>query len=275
MTPAMAAGVTDRLWDMADLVALWEQYKRRAKRAAYEIALTWDFLRSEIPNWAQEGAVSMKLRITSLSLLTVCCLMLAVAPAMADTLYSNGPYNGTIDAWTINFGYPVSDSFLVANNSSIQDLHFVYWDASSTDVLTTVDMQIGSTSFGGSPQTLSGVTNTFLEINLYGYAIFQADYTFAGVPWSGAGFVTLSNACTISGCSVSQPIYWDENDGVGCPSPGCPSTAYNSSIGSIPSESFTLTGTTGSGTTPEPGSILLFGSGILGLAGVLRRKLKI
>jgi PEP-CTERM motif len=217
----------------------------------------------------------MKLHIASLSLLTIACLVLAVAPAMADTLYSNGPYNGTIDAWTINFGYPVSDSFLVANNSSIQDLHFVYWDASITDVLTTVDMQIASTSFGGSPQTLSGVTNTFLEINLYGYAIFQADYTFAGVPWSGAGFVTLSNACTISGCSVSQPIYWDENDGIGCPSPGCPSTAYNSSIGSIGSESFTLTGTTGSGTTPEPSSILLFGSGILGLAGVLRRKLNI
>jgi hypothetical protein len=28
------------------------------------------------------------------------------------------------------------------------------------------------------------------------------------------------------------------------------------------------------GTTPEPGSILLFGSGALALAGVLRRKLK-
>ena len=34
MTPAMAAGVTDRLWDVSDLVALWEQYERRAERAA-------------------------------------------------------------------------------------------------------------------------------------------------------------------------------------------------------------------------------------------------
>ena len=33
----MAAGVTDRLWDVNDLVALWEQYERRAERA---IALT-------------------------------------------------------------------------------------------------------------------------------------------------------------------------------------------------------------------------------------------
>jgi hypothetical protein len=34
MTPAMAAGVTDRLWDVADLVAPWEAYERRAERAA-------------------------------------------------------------------------------------------------------------------------------------------------------------------------------------------------------------------------------------------------
>ncbi len=33
MSPAMAAGVADRLWDVADLVALWESYERRAERA--------------------------------------------------------------------------------------------------------------------------------------------------------------------------------------------------------------------------------------------------
>lgn len=215
----------------------------------------------------------MKLRIALLSLLTILCLVLAVVPATADILYSNGPGNFETDAWTINFGFSVSDSFLVANNSSIQDVHFIYWDASGTDVLTTVDMQIGSTSFAGSTQTLTGVTNTFIGLNSYGFSIFEANYTFSGIAWSGIGFVTLSNACTTSGCSVSNPIYWDENSGIGCQSPGCPSTAYDSSVGSIPSEAFTLTGT--SGTTPEPSSIILFGSGILGLTGVLRRKLDI
>ena len=33
MSPAMAAGVTDQLWDVNDLVALWEAYERRAERA--------------------------------------------------------------------------------------------------------------------------------------------------------------------------------------------------------------------------------------------------
>jgi IS1 family transposase len=34
MTPAMAAGVTDRLWEVEDLVAAWETSERRLERAA-------------------------------------------------------------------------------------------------------------------------------------------------------------------------------------------------------------------------------------------------
>lgn len=34
MSPAMAADVTDKLWTVADLVALWESYEREAKLAA-------------------------------------------------------------------------------------------------------------------------------------------------------------------------------------------------------------------------------------------------
>ena len=33
-TPAMAAGVIDRLWSVADVVALWESEERRLERAA-------------------------------------------------------------------------------------------------------------------------------------------------------------------------------------------------------------------------------------------------
>jgi hypothetical protein len=207
----------------------------------------------------------MKTSIVSLMAITIFYLVAAVAPSMADTLYSNGPYNGTVDAWTINFGFEVSDSFTAPQGSSIEGLHFVYWDISGTDVLTTVDMAISADPIPVSGfQTLSGVTNTFLGTNQYGYALFQADYSFVNIPWSGPGWVTLQNACTTSGCSVSNPIYWDENDG--------PSMATNGSIGSIPSESFTLTGTTSGGTTPEPDSILLFGSGVLALARAASRK---
>jgi PEP-CTERM motif len=202
------------------------------------------------------------MRAASFSLLTILCLLLAVAPAMADTVYSNGPYNGNTDAWTINFGFSVSDSFTVAANSAFNDLHIVYWDSSTSDLLTTLDLAVGSSSFGGTPQTLTGVTNTLLSTNQFGFFVYQADYNFAAIIWSGDGFVTLSNACTTSGCSVSNPIYWDENNG--------PSSAYENTTGSIPSEAFTLTGTCGGcGPTPEPSSIMLFGSATLGVCRYL------
>lgn len=208
----------------------------------------------------------MKSRMAVLLLLGILCLTLAVVPASAGTLYNNGPCNCDTDAWTINFGYVVSDSFQVANNSSIQDLHFVYWDASMTDVVTSVEMQLGTAAFEGNTYALTGATNTYLGTNSYGYAIFQADFTFGGIPWSGNGWMSLQNACTVSGCSVSNPIYWDENSG--------PSDAYDTGIlGTIPSEAFTLTGSTGGGTTPEPGSIMLLASGICGLGAALRKKL--
>jgi hypothetical protein len=205
------------------------------------------------------------MRTASLSLLTILCLMLAVAPAMAS--YSNGPYNGTTDAWTINFGFTVSDSFTLSSGS-VSGFHFVYWDASASDLLTTADLALGTTSFGGSATTVA-FSNAFLGTNQYGYNLYQADATGLNIPWSGAaGFATLGNACSTSGCSVSNPIYWDENSG--------PSTAYANTVGSIPSEAFTLSGWCGGDCgppVPEPNSILLFGSGILGLAGVLRRRL--
>jgi hypothetical protein len=208
----------------------------------------------------------MKTRSGLLSLLTILCLMLAVAPAMADS-YSNGPLNGTADAWTINFGFTVSDSFTLFAGP-VDSFHFVYWNASSTDLLTTADLQLGTTSFGGSATTVA-FSNTFLGTNQFGYNLYQADATGLSIPWAGgAGFATLGNACSTSGCSVSNPIYWDENSG--------PSTAYENTIGSIPSEAFTLTDNSPPpGDTPEASSIMVLGASVFGLVGILRRKLRL
>jgi hypothetical protein len=84
---------------------------------------------------------------------------------------------------------------------------------------------------------------------------------------AGTYWLTLANATTNTS---DDPVYWDENSG--------PSSASQNTVGTIPSESFTLLGSGGTssgtgGTTPEPSNIILFGSGVLALAGVLRRKL--
>jgi hypothetical protein len=160
----------------------------------------------------------MKARTASLCLLTILCLMLAVAPAMADTLYSNGPINGTTDAWFINFDFAVTDSFTCPYPScEVAGLHIGIW-LWPGDTMTSVQMDIGTSSFG--TDQLSGVLiptgSTDLGLNQYGLDIQQIDFEFPYIDLGGDQpyWLTLSNAVAPSG----DPIYWDENSGIGCQS---------------------------------------------------------
>ena len=220
----------------------------------------------------------MKIRIASL---TILCLALAAIPAMAQQNwdYDNGPINGTTDAWTINFGYIVSDNFL-ANGSTVDSFSFGAWEFPG-DTMTTVDWSVTTQENGGIVKgsgTASGanLTDKFLSTNQYGYNVDLITVTGLDVAITNGPtyWLNLQNAVVPSG----DPVYWDENSGKGCTGIGlgigCPSSASESSVGTIPSEAFTINPGEGtSGSTPEPSSIMLFGSGILGLAGVLRRKL--
>ena len=211
----------------------------------------------------------MKMRIASL---TILCLALAAIPALGQSWsYDNGPINGSTDAWTINFGYIVSDTFAAGGSTSGFSLGV--WEFPG-DSVTSVDWSItsaenGGTVFGSGTASGKNVTDQFISSNQYNYDIDKI--TVSGLNVATASGTTywlnLQNAVVPSG----NPVFWDENSGKGCGGAGCPSIASESAIGTIPSEAFTIGG--GSVTTPEPGSILLFGSGILGLAGVLRRKL--
>ncbi len=208
----------------------------------------------------------MKLRIASLAIL---CLALAAIPAWAQ--YDNGPINGTTDAWTINFGYIVSDTFTAGSNTT--GFQFGTWEFPG-DTLSSVDWSITTQENGGNTLasgTASGanLTDKFISTNQYGYDIDLISVTASAALTSGSSYwLNLQNAAVPSG----DPVFWDENSGVGCGGSGCPSKASESAVGTIASEAFTITGS-GTGTVPEPSSIMLFGSGILGLAGVLRRKL--
>ena len=82
------------------------------------------------------------MRTSSFPLLTIILVILAVAPVMADTLYSNGPYNGTTAAWPIDSAFTVSDSYTLIDGNYVTGMSFVYWDASSSDVLTSVGVAL-------------------------------------------------------------------------------------------------------------------------------------
>jgi hypothetical protein len=209
----------------------------------------------------------LKLRIALLSLLALCS---AVVPAVAQDIYDNGPTNGTTDAWTINFGFVVSDSFTVGSGGNVNHITFATWMAPG-DTLMSAEVQIGTFAFGNDifDQTVS-FTQSGCVGNQYGFNVCTESSNMNVSLDAGTYWLTLQNASS----SLGDPVYWDENSG--------PSSAEQNAVGTIPSESFTLggettvitTSTTTTSTTPEPSNIMLLGSGILGLAGVVRRKLR-
>jgi PEP-CTERM motif len=230
----------------------------------------------------------LQIRIASFCLLTILCLMLASIPASAQaTLYDNGPINGNADTWQVNFGYVVSDSFTLSGipndnhldarvNSELENFTAGVWELPGDKALT-VDWSITSQENGGTVfgSGTANVTDTFISVNEYGYNIDKLTASGLNVTLDpGTYWLNLQNAATATG----DPIYWDENSGVGCGgSDGhgadCPSQASESALGTVPAEAFTIQGTLDSGgSTPEPSSLALFGSGVLGIGGLLRRR---
>ena len=170
-----------------------------------------------------------------------------------STIYENGPINGNTDAWDINFGFVVSDTFTVTmNETPITGMSFGAW-LSPGDTLTSAELSITSSPNGGT--TYFDQTVSFNQVgcisNQYGYNVCTESTTFNNGPTLNAGtyWVNLQNASVPTG----DPVYWDENSGVGCESPGCPSQAQENSVGTIPSEAFTMDGSGGSPTCFESG----------------------
>lgn len=216
------------------------------------------------------------MKTCSIALCTLVLITLSCVPAAAQAVYNNGPINGNTDAWTINFGFIVSDTFTISGgNTDVTGLSFGAW-LFPGDTLTSAEITITSGENGGTmffDQVVS-FSQSGCKVNVYGYDVCAETGTFnAGVFGNGTYWLNLQNAIVPSG----DPVYWDENSGVGCTSPGCPSMPSENAGGTIESESFTVLGsaTTTSTTTsvPEPSSLMLFATGILGVGALVRRKL--
>ena len=202
-------------------------------------------------------------------------MALAAIPASAQQWsYDNGPINGTTDAWAINFGYIVSDTFVAGSSCSFcafLSFSFGVWEFPG-DTLTSVQWSITSGENSGTVYG-SGIasgrlylSDQYISANQYGYNIDLVTVAFQDYPDLTSGttyWLNLQNASVASG----DPVYWDENSGVGCRSSNCPSSASESALGTIPSEAFTI-----GNQFPEPSIILMFGSSALCLLGMRRRK---
>ncbi|MGA2371987.1 MAG: choice-of-anchor tandem repeat GloVer-containing protein [Candidatus Korobacteraceae bacterium] len=181
-------------------------------------------------------------------------------PLQANDIYDNGPINGNTDAWTINFGFVVSDTFTVpSGGATLTGAAFGMW-LFSGDTLSTAELSITSGENGGTSyfdQTVN-FTQGSCTVNEYGYNVCSVTTSFNG-PALNAGtyWVNLQNASVPSG----DPVYWDENSGVGCTGTGCPSSASESEVGTIPSEAFTILGSsTTTSTSTSSTSCTLWGA---------------
>jgi hypothetical protein len=133
------------------------------------------------------------------------------------------------------------------------------------DVLQTAEVDITSSEFGGTTyfdQIVNFTAGACFSNG--GFNVCNETGTFSGVNMNaGTYWLNLGSAVVPSG----DPVYWDQNSG--------PSIASENTLGTLTSESFTILGASGSptGTTPEPSTLILFGSGIFGATVWLRRKL--
>jgi hypothetical protein len=207
-------------------------------------------------------------------------------PAMADsTLYDNtGPTSGGHSdngAFLINGGYAISDSFTLASNSTLTGVSLIEF-LTRGDTLTSVDWAITGTAFGGSTYgsgTAVSVT-TGADLGAYpnggGYELYQESFSLSGLSLAaGTYYLQLQNAVT----SQNQDTYWDVSNGLsdaainGNGYSAFDLNGYGGYSGTN-SETFQIMGNADTSATPEPSSFLLLGSGLAGLAGVIKRRLK-
>jgi hypothetical protein len=222
----------------------------------------------------------LKIRIATLSL-TILCLALT-AYAGTTTFYNDGGIDGNDNGFYIsgpNLPNPagsfqdISNGFISLATGTANHLEFGEWVLSGSTP-TGVDWEGGTTAFSSTNSghiTQNSGNSVLLFTNGFGYGIYDVNAT-VNIPMTAGSeyWLTLSNA---TNTGSTQSGAWDLAGPNGGPAT-CNFRQSGTNYGScgLGGESFTLTGQSQS-TTPEPSSILLFGSGILGLAGVLRRKL--
>lgn len=213
------------------------------------------------------------MRFHRLLLVSLCLLPATTAPAAV--LYSNGPALGTLDAWSINRGQSVSDSFTLPIATAVTGFDFTTWSLHG-DLATTVEWSVGTTEFGTDEGSgTAAVSNVFDFNNTDGFAVYSNTVTGLDLPLTaGTSWLTLK---TSQGTSALPSIFWDENDG--------PSAAFESVHTSLfddagfgcsngqpsctGSEAFDILG------APEPGSLGLLGFGLLAMAGLVGRKARL
>jgi hypothetical protein len=241
--------------------------------------------------------LKMRLAVLSLALLTAMSSMAAVhsvnsklggtgSPSFgnpAGVIFDDGATDGLDNGFFIDgpnpgpFSQSISDGFFATGSGSASALDFGVWVPTGT-TLTTVTWWLGSTGnfsqdLGTGTVTSANFSSTLvISNNPFGYDVYTIHLTNMSSGNMNAGsqyWLSLGNANDSGGTQFDA---WDLPSANGGPAT-CEFAVGGVDQGGcgLGGESFTLfSGNVG---TPEPGSLVLLGSGVLGLAGVLRRKI--
>jgi hypothetical protein len=151
----------------------------------------------------------MKLRLALLCVLTFCVVSL---PAVAQVdLYDDGPTDGTTDAWTINFGFAVSDQFTLSSAAQVNGLQFAAW-LFPGDILESVDISITSSELGGTTyfEGQLNVSKSGCALNQLAFNVCNENVTFAPVGLNaGSYWLNVQNGVVNTG----DPVYWGRKSG--------------------------------------------------------------
>jgi PEP-CTERM motif-containing protein len=204
-----------------------------------------------------------------------CGLVLAALPstsALADTVYSTfapGHFYNTSPGYVIG-SQTLANSFVPTETVTLTDATLaVDWYSGNSPMNVYIE-----SSVGGAP---GAILDTLTQVGTFptgGYPIATelVDFTCSVCSVLDAGttyFIVDQQSNTHTGSN------WDEstvvNNGIYFNELGSATGPWISSGGA--STAFEVNGTTSVATTPEPSTLFLLGTGVLGLAGSIRRKL--
>ncbi len=167
-------------------------------------------------------------------------------------VYNDGLANATVNAWSINNGYVVSDSFqLAAGANNLTALCFYAWVSPIVDVPNTVDLSITSAENGGTTYFNQTLPLTCAQYCTAGQALAPPNYPYSGTCGTSGGLADVYGCTALFSASLNAGTYWlnlqsatttpaggfvfwDENSG--------PSLASSTAVGTIPAESFAVYG---------------------------------